>query len=181
MSSAEYAVHKLHLGIAEEGQRLAVAGKYELALERFREALRQAQAFDAPHIFTRHYVQGVVECLEHLGQHQAVVALCSRLLDAQSMAQPESEFQRRDRAALLERIGVAELSAGRSREAAEAFRQAIAVAGTVRQPLSACMVDWLARGLTVTPVRLADVQRRYGYFTLRSDGRFHPVPRKEYS
>ena len=64
--------HRLHLGIAEAGKLLAIKGRHREALHRYREALRLAHSARAPQLFGRHYLQCVLESLEHLSDHPNV-------------------------------------------------------------------------------------------------------------
>lgn len=173
--------HGQHLALAEDGRRLALAGRHAQALDAFRTALQQAQMLQAPQLLARHYLQGVIECLEHLGRHQAVEDLCQQLITLQTNAGLDSPFHRRDRAALLERIGIAQHNAGKQAAAQQSLAAATTQAGPGVLPLAEQLLAWLQRGLTVGPVRLAELQRRHGYYTLRDSGTAaRPSPEPEH-
>ncbi|WVM91801.1 hypothetical protein ULG90_18100 [Halopseudomonas pachastrellae] len=50
MNSTDKA-HQLHLGIAEQGKVLALAGRHADALQHYQEALRMAVSSRAPEVF----------------------------------------------------------------------------------------------------------------------------------
>ncbi|TFI59037.1 peptidylprolyl isomerase [Sphingomonas parva] len=160
--------HRLHMGIAEAGKLLAVNGRHKEALNRYREALRLAHSAQAPQLFGRHYLQCVLESLEHLSDHVNVQDLAGRAADAAAEA-GDTPFHRRDRASLLERVGVAQLKAGLRAEAEATLQQVIELAGPEGQPLSALLLDWMKRGFEISPGRLAEAQRRHAYWAVRPD------------
>ncbi|QMW22850.1 peptidylprolyl isomerase [Sandaracinobacteroides saxicola] len=159
-------LHQLHVGVAEGGKLLALKGRHKEALARYREALRLAQAARAPQLFARHYLHCVLESLEHMGAHARAVALAREAASAAANPDP-SDFQRRDRAHLLERQGVNELKAGEVAAAQATLAGALALDAAL--PLAAQLLEWTARGLSVSPARLAEAQRRHGYFVVRAD------------
>lgn len=159
-------VHAMHAGVAEAGKLLAVQGRHAQALERYREALRMAQAARAPQIFALHYLHCILESLEHMGAYAQAVALAAEAAQAAAALKP-SEFQRRDRAHLLERQGVNQLKAGNLSAARTTLKSALAIDDAL--PCARALLDWTARGLSVSPARLAEVQRKHGYFSVRAD------------
>lgn len=159
--------HELHIGIAEAGKLLAIKGKHKEALERYREALRLAQSARAPDVFGRHYLQCVLESLEKLGDNARVIDLAMHAADA--AGQTDTPFHRRDRAALLERAAIARLKLDDRDAAQDGFAEALSLAGPEGQPLSAMLLDWMKRGWQITPARIADAQRKHGYWAVRTD------------
>lgn len=157
--------HRLHIGIAEQGKLLALRGRHAEALAHYREALRMAHARGAPQVIGRHYLHCVLESLEHMGAFDAMIALCDEALACVPEA-AQGEFQRRDRAHLLERRAVAELKAGQA-GARAGFERAIAAAGSGVLPLSEQLLAWLVRGYALAAARITDAQRRHGYFVVR--------------
>lgn len=159
-------IHALHAGIAESGKLLALKGRHEQALARYREALRMAQAVRAPQLFARHYLHCILESLEHLGAFEAAARLAAEAARAIEGQQP-TPFQCRDRAMLLERQGVNQLKAGQLEPARENLQRARALDATLA--LSQQLLGWLDRGLTVNRARIAEAQRRHGYFVVRPE------------
>lgn len=163
-------VHRLHAGVAEAGKLLALKGRHDQALAKYREALRLAHGVAAPQIFARHYLHCVLESLEHMGAHDQAAILAgeaaSAAIEELGEAEP-SAFQRRDRAFLLERQGVNRLKAG------DVAGARLCLAAAVEQdqalPLSRLLLAWTERGLGVTAARLAEAQRAHGYWTVRAD------------
>lgn len=158
--------HRLHAGIAEIGKLLALKGRHGEALAKYREALRLAHSLRAPQIFPRHYLHCVLESLELSGAHGQAAALAGEAASAAANPAP-SDFQRRDRAHLLERQGVNLLKAGDTAAARTTLAEAIALDADL--PLARALLDWTARGLSVSPARLADAQRLHRYFSVRAD------------
>jgi hypothetical protein len=163
-------VHRLHAGVAEAGKLLALKGRHDQALAKYREALRLAHGVRAPQIFARHYLHCVLESLERTGANDQAAVLAH---EAASSAAAElgdgtpSDFQRRDRACLLERCGVNRLKAGDTAGARESLEAALALDEAL--PLSRDLLAWTARGLGVPAARLAEAQRAHGYWTVRAD------------
>ena len=168
MTEANPDRHRLHLGVAEAGKLLAMKGRHKEALNRYREALRLAHSARAPQLFGRHYLQCVLESLEHLADHEGVRELAGRAAAAAETA-GDTPFHRRDRAALLERVGVAQLKAGEKDAAEATFGEVIVLVGAKAQPLSALLLDWMKRGFEISPGRLAEAQRSHAYWTVRPD------------
>lgn len=180
--------HRIHVGVAEGGKVLALKGRHADALVRYREALRLACSARAPQVFPRHYLHCVLESLEHLGEHRQAAELAAEAARAADLPDP-SGFQRRDRACLLERQGVNELKAGDVAAARRTLAQALDLDAALT--LSARLLAWTERGLSVSPARLAEAQRAHGYFTVRADcvdparaldppaSRTPPIPHKE--
>jgi tetratricopeptide (TPR) repeat protein len=159
-------VHRLHAGVAEGGKLLALKGRHAEALARYREALRLAQSLRAPQIFALHYLHCVIESLEHMGSHAQAAALAGEAAAAAEQGR-DSPFLRRDRAHLLERRGVNELKGGDVAAARRTLAAALELDPGLT--LSARLLQWTARGLSVSPARLAEAQRAHGYFTVRAD------------
>lgn len=163
-------VHRLHAGVAEAGKLLALKGRHDEALAKYREALRLAHGVRAPQIFARHYLHCVLESLERTGAHDQAATLAG---EAASSAAAElgdgtpSDFQRRDRAFLLERQGVNRLKAGDIAAARDSLAAALALDEGLA--LARDLLTWTARGLGVTAARLAEAQRAHGYWTVRAD------------
>lgn len=162
----EESIHALHAGVAEQGKLLALRGRHAAALERYREALRLAQTARAPQIFARHYLHCVLESLEHMGEHLRAAELAGEAAKATASA-ASSDFQRRDRAHLLERQGINELKGGNVAAARTTLAAALELDEAL--PCARALLDWTARGLSVSPARLAEAQRKHGYFTVRPD------------
>lgn len=158
--------HRLHIGIAEAGKLLALKGRHQQALARYREALQLAHGARAPQLFARHYLHCVLESLEHLGDHARAAELAAAAADTASCPDP-TPFQKRDRAHLLERQGVNLALAGDIAGARSALADAVALDDGL--PLARAILDWTARGLAINPQRLADAQRKHGYWVVRAD------------
>lgn len=159
-------IHRVHMGVAEAGKLLALKGRHHDALNRYREALRLAHGARAPQLFARHYLHCVLESLEHLGDHASAAKLAAAAADNAANPDP-TPFQKRDRAHLLERQGVNLAKAGDVAGARAALTAALDLDCAL--PLARAMLDWTARGLAVNPARLAEAQRKHGYWVVRPD------------
>lgn len=159
-------IHQLHAGIAESGKLLALQGRHQAALERYREALRMAQSAGAPQIFARHYLHCVLESLEHLGAHEQAAALAAEAAKTAWTEHP-SAFQRRDRAQLLERQGMNLLKGGQREPAVGVLEQALEADPALE--LTRAVLGWLHRGYTLNSQRLTQAQKQHHYFTVRPD------------
>lgn len=158
--------HKLHLAIAEAGKALALKGRHAQALEKYREALTMARQLRAPQLFGRHYLHCVLDSLEKMGSHGQAADLAGEAAAAVAEA-GDSDFQRRDRAHLLERAGVNRLKAGDVGAGRAALAEAVALdPGLV---LARQLLDWTARGLAVSAGRFAEAQRRHRYWVVTPD------------
>lgn len=166
-TSLDGRTHALHLGVAEAGKVHALARRHKQALERYREAMRMAEAARAPQVFAHHYLYCMLDSLEHLGALDSVAELAARAAQATAEA-GDSPFHRRDRAALLERLGVARIKLRDTAGAKAALTEALALAGD-SQPLAMQLLGWLDRGLAVDANRLAEAQRRHGYWVVRPE------------
>ncbi|MEE4301007.1 MAG: hypothetical protein V2J24_16320 [Pseudomonadales bacterium] len=161
--------HALHLGVAEAGKVHALAHRHDEALRHYREALRVAVSAGAPEVFFRHYTQCVLESLELMGEHEEVIRFCEAADAHYEQVGHAVPLQRRDHAALLERLGANRLKAGDAEGAGEALRRAVELAGSGAQPLAEQLLGWLARHLEAGTERITAAQRRSGYFTVRPD------------
>lgn len=164
--SPQASPHSLHSGIAEGGKLLALRGRHREALERYREALRLAQSIGAPQLFARHYLHCVLDSLELMGEHVQAAALAHEAAMAADCVDP-TQFQRRDRAHLLEREGINLFKAGDAHGARQTLTAALGLDASLQ--CARTVLDWSARGLTINAGRLAEAQRRHGYFAVRAD------------
>ena len=159
-------IHRMHMGGAEAGKLLALRGRHRDALAKYREALQLAHGARAPQLFARHYLHCVLESLEHLGDHQRAADLAGTA--AENSANPDpTPFQKRDRAHLLERQGVNLARAGDVAGARTVLAAALELDAGL--PLARALIDWTARGLAINPARLAQAQRKHGYWVVRAD------------
>ena len=163
--NAEHRRHALHLGIAEAGKVHALARRHREALERYREAMRMAEAARAPQVFARHYLYCMLDSLEHLGALDNVAEIAGAAAEATREA-GDSPFHRRDRAGLMERVGVIRLKQGDAAAGRAALAEAVSLADGA-QPLAAQLLQWVGRGYAVDVARLSEAQRRHGYWVVR--------------
>lgn len=158
-----------HVGIAEAGKVFALAGRHDEALRHYREALRMAASHRAPEVFFRHYTQCVLESLERSGSLAEVIDYCTRADAHYAAVGTTTELHRRDRGAIVERLGVAQLKSGLVEDAERSLERAVTTAGAGRLPLAENLLTWLRRHLKVDVRRIAQLQDRHHYFTVRPD------------
>lgn len=156
----------LHMGIAEQGKVLALAGEHTTALAYYRQAMRLAVERGDPEVFFRHYLECVIESLELLGSYAEVLEYCDRALDLYVERPPETAVARRDLAHIHQRRGVILLKMGRADEAATAFSAAME-AGDAPLPLAVTLARWVATRLRADESRITSEQRRHDYFSVR--------------
>ncbi len=175
----------LHVGYAENGKLLALAGKHADALRHYREALRLAVATDAPPVFARHYTQCVLESLEHTGAWDEILKYCDHAEGHYAVHPPTTELTQRDLAHTRERRGIVLLKAGRDAEAQAVLAAAIRDAIPGDLPLARAVLVWLRGRYHVDARRLLQEQHRHSWFIVRADAveparaiplpSFHPV------
>jgi len=158
-----------HLGIAEAGKLLALAGSHSKALFHYREAIRLAIADRAPDVFFRHYTQCVLESLERTGSYPEVIEYCFRADEYYLTFDHLNPFQRRDHGATLERLGAVLVKSDRHPEALPVLQRAVDTAGAGVLPLAETLISWLRRGLRPDVRRITELQDRHRYFTVRPD------------
>lgn len=157
----------LHLGIAEQGKLLALKGDHQGALTHFREALRMAVSSQAPELFFRHYTQCVIESLEHMSAHQEVIDYCEKALEHyDGIEAQDREHLAKDRASFHERLGVQYLKLEDGEAARTELQKALNLTAS---PLAQELLDWIARGWTITRQRLQQALQKHHYFVVRSD------------
>ncbi|MEO1818202.1 hypothetical protein [Pseudomonas sp.] len=166
MSSTDKA-HQLHLGIAEQGKVLALAGRHADALQHYQEALRMAVSSRAPEVFFRHYTQCVMESLELSGELDSVLRYCDEAEAHYARLDSPLPLVARDRAENLQRRGCIQLRQGRLEAALTSLQQAIALVQPPELPLARALVGWAARGLSIGERQLRDAQQRHDYFIVR--------------
>lgn len=161
--------HALHIGIAEAGKLRALAGDHTDALRHYREALRLAQAARAPEVFFRHYTQCVLESLERTGAHGEVIAFCEQAISHYDAQDATLAVHQRDKAALLERLALNRIKAGRGADAQAPLDAAMDMAATGDLPVARTVRDWLRRGMRPDPRRITELQAKHGYYAVTAD------------
>lgn len=159
-------VHALHMGIAEGGKLLALKGRHKQALARYRQALKMAQACNAPQIFPRHYLHCVLDSLELMGSWADAARVAAEAAGAADCGMT-SPFRQRDRACLLERVGLNQLKCGHVEPGRAALEQALALDPSLR--LTQQILQWLDRRYCLDAKRITQAQREHNYFTVRAD------------
>jgi tetratricopeptide (TPR) repeat protein len=157
---------RVHLGIAEQGKLLALRGRHTDALIHYREAMRMALSTRAPAVFYRHYLECALESLEHKGAFEDLVAYCEKALAARDEEASDGVILKRDRAALLLRLGVGLFRLNRAQESIHALDRALELEDL---PLAQTLRGWLRSGLHVSAERLHAEQARTNYFSVRPD------------
>lgn len=160
----------LHIGVAERGKQLAVAGQHGEALRHYREAMQLVLKHQDPQIFLRHYTQCALESLEHMGAWDEVVSACENA-EAHYLAHPpHDDVTRKDRASFLERAGVVLLRQEKTEEAISRFQQALHAAAPIGMPLSNTLLGWLRTKLHLSKERLGSELERRKYWSVRAEG-----------
>ncbi len=162
---------KLHVGIAEQGKLYALQGGHSRALHYYRVAMRLAVEAGDPEVFFRHYLDCVMESLEHMGAYAEVIAYCDKAIALYEERPPPNEMAVLDLATIHLRRGVVLLKSGDKDEARAAFERAVAVTRAARlaMPLAQTLLRWLRASFHIDVARVVSEQRRARYFTVRPD------------
>jgi tetratricopeptide (TPR) repeat protein len=162
---------RLHMGIAEQGKVYALQGNHSMALKYYRYAMHMTVQAGDPEVFFRHYLECVIESLEHTGSLSEVLAYCEKAIHFYEEHPPPNPLAVRDLASLHERRGIVLLKLQDGDGARLALRSALDIARKAGQtmPLSATLSRWVESGMHVDAPRLLAEQRRAGYFSVRSD------------
>ena len=161
--------HAMHLAIAEHGKLCLLRGDCREALRHFREAMRLSVSAQAPEVFFRHYTQCTLEALERQGSHAEVAAWCEAADEHYAALALEDSFHRKDHGAIIERLALARLHDGDAEAARVQLERAVERAGPGVLPLAQELLGWLKRGFAVSAARVAQLQKRHGYFVVRAD------------
>jgi hypothetical protein len=159
----------LHVGLAERGKQLALAGRHADALRQYRDAMRHASETGAPEVFLRHYTQIALESLERMGALDEVLKTCGQARAHYAAHPPGDDISRKDRASFLEREGVILLRQGRKADAGACFAEAVAAARPLRAPLAETLAGWVRSNLHVTRDRLDRELTRQKYWSVRPE------------
>ena len=162
---------KLHVGIAEQGKLYALQGDHARALHYYRVAMRLTVEAGGPEIFFRHYLDCVMESLEHMGAYAEVLAYCDKAIALYDERPPPNEMAVLDLATIHLRRGVVLLKSGDKDEARAACERAVAVCRGARltMPLAQTLLRWLRASFHIDVARVISEQRRARYFTVRPD------------
>lgn len=161
----------LHLGIAERGKMYALAGNHPRALQYYRVAMRIAVAAKDPEIFFRHYLECVMESLEHMGAYDEILAYCDRAIELYTKAPPPNVMATMDLASIHLRRGVVLLKRNEREEAKKSLEasQKTARAAGGEIALASLLLRWVGAGFVVEPARILAEQKRGKYFIVRKE------------
>jgi len=162
---------KLHMGLAEQGKIYALSGNHNMALTYYRQAIYMTVKEKDPEVFFRHYLECVMESLEHTGSYEEVLAYCDKAVEFYEDNPPPNPLAQIDLAHIYLRKGVALMKIGEKEEAMDALQQGMDVAKKVDQPLplGQTLLRWLKTGMNVDVRRLLEEQKRHEYFSVRTD------------
>jgi hypothetical protein len=164
-----------HFAIALAGEQAALRGEHMEALAHYRLAIRLALATGAPEVFSRHYLEATMESLELLGMLDCVEEYCERAIQHYREQPPEQAVAWLDLASVYQRQAVILLKSAEPERARAALELAVSTAARAPASLPLCdrLLDWLRRGLSISPERILAEQRRFRYFSVRlnSDGK----------
>ncbi len=162
---------KLHLGIAEQGKLYALEGDHGAALFYYRKAMQMSVEVGDPEVFFRHYLDCVMETLEHLGSYPEIVEFCDKALELYAENPPQDPLTLRDQAHIYQKLGVVQLKSGDGEAARRSFAEALAVLVDTDQqlPLAASLLRWLEMGMHLDSRRILAEQERNQYFTVRRE------------
>jgi len=160
-------VHVLHLEIAEAGKMAALSNNHKEALRHYREALRIAGNIHAPGIFQRHYTQCILESLELSLDFESLILICEQACEQFATRDNLHSMQKREYAAMLERLGIARLKQGDRDAALKSLTAARDMAGESPFPVTGQILKWLEREYKPDITRILRLQKQNKYFTVR--------------
>tara|TARA_R110001583_G_scaffold16561_17_gene67908 strand:- start:3803 stop:4339 length:537 start_codon:yes stop_codon:yes gene_type:complete len=79
-SNQKQSQDNLHLGICESGKILHIAGRFDEALEKYRNAMMMSASQRAPQVFARHYVDCILDCLQHAKRFDVAIELLDQAI-----------------------------------------------------------------------------------------------------
>lgn len=161
----------LHFGVAEKGKVFALQGNHKEALRHYKEALRMCQGLPNADVFFQHYSLCAMESLELMESYNEVIDFCDRCLDfleTKSTLNEHPVFEKYV-ASILERKGIQFLLLDEKEDAVETFKTVQERIGKTKMPLTNELLSWTARGYTITPQKIRDLQKKHRYFTVRKE------------
>lgn len=162
---------RLHMGIAERGKMFALAGDHTKALQYYRVAMRIAVRANDPEIFFRHYLECVMESLEHIGAYDEVLAYCDKAIALYAQTPPPNVMATMDLASIHLRRGVILLKKNDRNAAKESLvasqKTAKSIGGDIA--LTSVLLRWAQAGYVIEPARVLAEQKRSGYFVIRKE------------
>ncbi len=160
-----------HVGIAEQGKLYALAGDHGKALFYYRTAMNQTVNAKDPEIFFRHYLECVMESLEHMGAFQEVLEYCDKAIELYTEKPPPNPVATLDLANIHQKRGaiLLKMNGGNQETARGDFEKAVEIAGTLGQkmPMSENLSRWLGSHMHIDNQRLVSEQERTRYFSVR--------------
>ncbi|MCP4665299.1 MAG: hypothetical protein GY849_02945 [Deltaproteobacteria bacterium] len=162
---------RLHMGVAEQGKLYALDGDHRLALAYYREAMKMSVVAKDPEVFFRHYLDCVMESLEHMESYEEVLEYCDKAIRFYEEKPPPNPMAQLDLANIHQRKGVIQQKMEDREGAGESFREAIKQAGEVSQemPLAQNLLRWIESHMHVDIPRIKAEQERTKYFIVRKD------------
>jgi tetratricopeptide (TPR) repeat protein len=162
---------KLHFGIAEQGKLYAVDGDHTAALFYYRKAMQMSVERGDPEVFFRHYLDCVMESLEHMGSYAEIIDYCQKAIEIYEETPPENPITLRDQAHIYQKLGAVRLKNGETAEARTALRAGLNLLEGTGQSmaLASSLITWLDRGMSVSAERVQTEQDRSDYFTVRAE------------
>jgi hypothetical protein len=153
------------------GHDAALKSDHKTALTHYRDAMKMAVESKAPEVFFRHYLEASLESLELTGAFEDVISYCDRAIGHYRENPPPHDLALLDLATIHQRKGVVLLKSGDTAGARLALTEARTTAGNAggKLELTERLLDWLRRGLVVSPDRLLHEQRQLKYFSVRPD------------
>lgn len=160
----------LHSGIAEQGKLLAISGDHSGALEHYRYAMNLSVEHKHPEVFFRHYLECVIESLEHTGAYEEVLNYCDKAIELYQQTPPPNEMAEFDLANIHFRKGVILFKSGDKDGAGESLQSARKLLPKgYKLPLLDTFLRWLQTNLHVQPKRIVEEQFRHKYFSVTPD------------
>ncbi|GLS24357.1 hypothetical protein [Marinibactrum halimedae] len=171
---------RYHLGIAEQGKLYAIAGDHKTALKYYRYAIKLTSALGHPEVFFRHYLECVLESLEHMQAYDELLEYCDKavalfeetgkneVIENGANDSEEVDLMRLDVASIYLRKGIVFYKKKDIDQACDCFQLCKNHLKHSKHtlPLLSVMERWIKGGWHVDEHRIKQEQVRHKYFTV---------------
>jgi len=161
-------IYMLHLGIAEKGKMNAVQGNHKEALRHYREAIKMTQGQEMGEMFFQHYMQCTLESLELMGDYDAVLNYCMKLMELLD-SKEKSEFISKNKIETWQRMAFQYLHKDNPETAKEYLMKIVKEAGNGKLKMAEILLNWINRKYKITKKQILDLQNENHYFIVNKN------------
>lgn len=158
-----------HLCLAEAGKLAVTKSKYTEGLDYLRAALSLSVRLQAPVIFSRHYVDCIIDTLEQANEYEQALRILEQAIEERELHKNQTPIHQLDHAHNLLRCSILLFKLGLEDEATQALHEAKDSALDNSIPMLDKLVDWRNRGFSIQAHSILDIQKKTNYFLVRRD------------